>query len=64
MVYGEYEYLNIDIDKLTVLPQVRKSRNTKIDELVDSIRTKGLINPIDIAILDEKSLLTIFGKQK
>lgn len=54
MVYGEYEYINVDIDKLVVLPQVRKEKNTKIDDLVDSIRAKGLINPIDIAIMDEE----------
>lgn len=55
MVYGQYEYINVDIDKLVILPQVRKGENAKIDELVDSIRTKGLINPIDIAIMDEES---------
>lgn len=52
MVYGKYKYIEIDINKLVVLPQVRKEKNEKIDELVESIKQKGLINPIDIAIMD------------
>ncbi len=52
MVYGKYEYIEIDVNKLIVLPQVRKEKNAKIDELVESIKQKGLINPIDIAVMD------------
>lgn len=52
MIYGEYEYTNIDIEKLIALPQVRKQKNDKIDELVESIKQNGLINPIDVAIMD------------
>lgn len=52
MIYGEYEYINIDINKLVILPQVRKQKNTKIDELVESIKQNGLINPIDVAVMD------------
>lgn len=52
MIYGEYEYANIDIDKLIVLPQVRKQKNAKIDELIESIKQNGLINPIDVATMD------------
>lgn len=52
MVYGKHENIEIDINKLVVLPQVRKQKNEKIDELVESIKQNGLINPIDIAIMD------------
>lgn len=52
MVYGKHENIEIDRDKLVVLPQVRKQKNEKIDELVESIKQNGLINPIDIAIMD------------
>ena len=50
-IFGTYEYYNIEANKLVVLPQVRKIKNTKIDELIDSIQDKGLINQIDVARL-------------
>ena len=57
MIFGEYNYINVDVDKLVTLPQVRKIKNAKIEELVDSIRSNGLINPIDIVILDKESFI-------
>ncbi len=57
MIFGEYNYINVDVDKLITLPQVRKIKNAKIEELVDSIRSNGLINPIDIVILDKESFI-------
>ena len=53
MIFGEYNYINVDVDKLITLPQVRKIKNAKIEELVDYIRSNGLINTIDIVILDK-----------
>lgn len=58
MVFGEYKYVNISVDKLVALPQVRKTKNESIDELVDSILTKGLINPIDIVVMDEEHFIS------
>lgn len=55
-VFGSYEYYSIDANKLVVLPQVRKIKNTKIDELIDSIQDKGLINQIDVARLTYEQL--------
>lgn len=52
MVYGKYEYMEVDIHQLIALPQVRKEKNAKIDELVQSISQNGLINPIDIVIMN------------
>lgn len=56
MIYGQYEYMIIDPDKLVVLPQVRKIKNAKIDEIVDSIEDRGLINPLDVAKLSYEEL--------
>ncbi len=56
MVFGEYEYVIIDLDKLVVLPQVRKKKNEKIDEMADSIEDRGLINPLDVARLNKEEL--------
>jgi hypothetical protein len=53
MVYGDYECLKIDkedIDKLVFLPQVRKRKNSRIDEIAESIQSRRkLINQPDIA---------------
>lgn len=56
MVYGQYEYIVIDPNKLVVLPQVRKIKNTKLEEIMDSIEDRGLINPIDVAKLNYEEL--------
>ena len=52
MRFGHYEYVTIDINKLIVLPQVRKIKNAKIDEIADSIEDRGLINPLDVVRLN------------
>jgi hypothetical protein len=51
MAIGHYEYVPINPFELVVLPQVRKTKNARIDEIADSIADKGLINPIDVARL-------------
>lgn len=56
MIFGDYEYIIIDLDKLVVLPQVRKIKNAKIDEMADSIEDRGLINPLDVARLSHDEL--------
>ncbi len=52
MIFGQYEYTTLDINKLIVLPQVRKIKNAKIDEIKESIEDQGLINPLDVAKLE------------
>jgi hypothetical protein len=37
MTFGQYEYTSIDVNKLVVLPQVRKVKNSRINEIADSI---------------------------
>ena len=56
MVFGQYEYAKIELDKLVVLPQVRKIKNSRIDEMADSIESQGLINPLDVARMDYEGL--------
>lgn len=51
LTFGKYEHVTLDAKQLVVLPQVRKIKNSKIDDLIDSIEDKGLINPIDVARL-------------
>lgn len=56
MTYGKFNYATVLLDDLVVLPQVRKITNSKIDELIDSIESKGLINLIDVAKMDYNGL--------
>lgn len=57
MIYGQYEYIELELDQIVVLPQVRKTKNSKIEEMADSIEDKGLINPLDVAKLTKEELL-------
>ncbi|HOP65804.1 MAG TPA: ParB/RepB/Spo0J family partition protein [Bacilli bacterium] len=57
MVLGKYEYAIINLDDLVFLPQVRKIKNSKLEELAESIATRGLINPLDVAKLSYEELL-------
>lgn len=54
---GEYETVWHEPDFYLSLPQIRDTRNPILDDLKDSIRDGDLLNPIDVAILDEFSLL-------
>lgn len=58
MIFGNYEYKRLELTDIVVLPQVRKTKNSKIEEMADSIEDKGLINPLDVARLTELQLLT------
>jgi len=57
MVFGQYEYAVISLEHLVALPQVRKIKNAKLEELAESINTQGLINPLDVAKMDYEELL-------
>lgn len=65
LIFGEYEHVKVYSNQLVVLPQVRKIKNSKIEDLIDSIEDKGLINPIDVARLtaDELSAHVAFINQ-
>jgi len=53
-VFGDdFEYIILPVEHIAVLPQVRKIKNAKLDELIDSIESGYLINLIDVAKLTE-----------
>lgn len=59
MIYGAYEFFTIEkekLDKLVILPQIRKTKNTKIEELTTSIKERGLINHPDLVKLNYEEL--------
>jgi hypothetical protein len=56
-VYGKYEAINVPVDKIVTLPQVRGSRlNPNQAELTRSISSGGLINPVDIVLFTPEQL--------
>jgi hypothetical protein len=57
-VFGQYELLEVTVDNLVRLPQVRSNMNPKLPELIDSIRSNGLINPIDVVVMSPEQLLS------
>lgn len=48
----KHEYIDIEVHRLCVLPQVRKIANTRIKELADDIRVNDTIHAISVARLD------------
>lgn len=61
VVYGRHEQAEVGVDDLVMLPQVRPDLNPILPELKNSIQMNGLINPIDVARLDEESLSKYIG---
>jgi len=53
-VFGEHEVMVLPLEKLIVLPQIRADLNPMLPRLVDDIRANGLINQVDVALLDEQ----------
>lgn len=56
LVFGEYEQRPLPVDELVVLPQVRSGLNPDLRDIKESIRANGLLNPIDVARMDEFQL--------
>ncbi len=56
MIFGNYEYKRFFLEDLVILPQVRKAKNAKLDDLVESIAITGLINPLDVAKLNYEEM--------
>lgn len=55
-VFGMYETIAVPVNDLVRLPQVRSGSNPDLPDLKESIKTNGLLNPIDIAVMDEATL--------
>jgi hypothetical protein len=52
-IFGLRETYPVDYGQLIVLPQVRAGFNPERSKLTSSIASQGLINPLDVAHLDE-----------
>jgi hypothetical protein len=60
-VFGEYETVAVAVDDLIRLPQVRSGTNPDLPDLKESIKANGLLNPIDIAVMDEAAFVDYIG---
>jgi hypothetical protein len=58
VVFGEHPLVELPIDQLVRLPQVRSGLNPELPELKSSIQAHGLLNPIDVAQMDQAELET------
>lgn len=56
LIFGEHEQRPFPVDELVVLPQVRSGLNPDLRDIKESIRANGLLNPIDVARMDEFQL--------
>lgn len=52
-VLGEYEQRPVPVKNLILLSQVRAGMNPDLYDIKSSVKTNGLLNPIDIALMDE-----------
>ena len=55
--FGEYEQRAIPVQDLVVMPQVRTGMNPDLKDIKESVRSNGLLNPIDVAVMDEFQLM-------
>jgi hypothetical protein len=55
-VLGEHPVRLLSADCIVTLPQVRTNKNSKTEELADSIDTNGLINQVDVALMAPEQL--------
>jgi ParB family chromosome partitioning protein len=61
------EFLYISVDKIVVLEQVRSSINTETDSfksLVQSIKDKGILEPLIVTAKDDGTYLLICGERR
>lgn len=56
--FGEYPQKAVEVHNLVMLSQVRSGLNPDLPDLKESIATKGLLNPIDVAVMREPELET------
>lgn len=57
-VFGEHETIVLPAESFVRLPQVRSGLNPDLPDLKQSIRTRGLLNPIDVAHMHREQLET------
>lgn len=57
-VLGHHELITMPINEFVTLPQVRSGLNPELANLKSSISVNGLINPIDVARMEESELRT------
>lgn len=55
-VFGEYQTVELPVASYVRLPQVRSGMNPDLPDLKASIKTRGLINQIDVAHMSEAQL--------
>ncbi len=55
-IFGEHEQRAIPARDLIVMPQIRIGMNPDLKDLKASLRVNGLLNPIDVAVMDEFQL--------
>ncbi len=55
-VFGEHPLVELPVDQLVRLPQVRSGLNPDLPELKENIQAYGLLNPIDVAHMDQSQL--------
>lgn len=58
VVFGEHPLVELPVDQLVRLPQVRSGLNPELPELKASIQAHGLLNPIDVVRMDQSELET------
>lgn len=56
MLFGCHETVDVPVDSLVLLSQVRGNKNPESEALKDSIHAKGLLNPIDVARVSQDEL--------
>mgnify|MGYP006136690975 CR=1 FL=1 len=61
MIFGEHEQRAIAIKQLVVMPQVRIGMNPDLKDIKESLRANGLLNPIDVVVMDEFQLSEYIG---
>lgn len=56
VTYGDTPTIKINLDSIIMLPQVRKTKNEKLEIIKESILEKSLINQVDIVLLTKEEL--------
>lgn len=60
-VFGEHETIELPVASFVRLPQVRSGMNPELPNIKDSIKTRGLINQIDVARMTGDQLDAYIG---
>ncbi len=55
-LFGQHETIELPVDSFVRLPQVRSGMNPKLPDLKESLKTHGLLNPVDVARMTDAQL--------